>query len=320
MPVRSRIRSSLSTNCSTVPARTNGLSGTTDSSSSNRAASSLGRRHGVPDVHGLHQRRTFDGVVPVARRLGEPRRAFRDHVQLEAGHLHGAVGAVGEARELEDVGVLRGDGDDPAAEPADQHRYPVLHGSHAEVVERDGVVLPRAVARTGVEQVADDLHALVEARHPWARRTQLETDRVVLVLGVAGAPPQHEAAAAHTVERRCRAGEQRRLVELVVEHQRADLDPFGGRDGDHQRDERVDGTDVIERVELVVPERLDRAAPCARWPPGRPILALGRRSGRAWRSWTEPTTPLPTVVRSGGLLRPRLVPQLARVPRLRRGS
>ena len=177
-----------------------------DSSSSNRAASSAGGRHVVPDVHGLHERRALDQRRRARR---PPRRATPARSATTSSSnpvdLHRAVGPVGEARELEDVGVLRRDADHPPAEPTDQDRHAVLHGPHAEVVEsRRCGARPRGARRRCRAGRGRSARTRRSASPAGPVRRSSRPIAVVLVLGVAGAPTQHEAPAAHTVDGRGR--------------------------------------------------------------------------------------------------------------------
>ena len=121
----------------------------------------------------------------------------------------------------------------------------------------DRFVVAVVVGRPCVEQRPQDRQRLTEpldTRPGWADRLP---DRLVLGLVVAGAEPEHEPAVGEPVDGGRGAGEQHGLVELVVEHQWTDPESLGRQCGHDERRERVDGTDVVVAVQLVVPQRLD---------------------------------------------------------------
>ena len=162
---------------------------------------------------------------------------------------------MGQPGELEDVGVTSGNADKPAAMTTDQERHVRLYRPDAQVVDRHDVVRAAERRLAIIEQRPQHLHRLVEPADPFGWRAQQQPDRVVLGLHVSGAQPEHQPAATQTIDGRSRSGQHRRVVELVVQDQGSDANRGGGFGGDDQRHERVDLADVIERKQLVVPQR-----------------------------------------------------------------
>ena len=86
---------------------------------------------------------------------------------------------------------------------------------------------------------------------------QLHADRVVLGLREASTEAEHEATTGQPVDRRRGAGQQRWVMELVVDHERADAESRGCLGCHHQGNERIDRADVVVGVQLLVAEVLD---------------------------------------------------------------
>ena len=77
----------------------------------------------------------------------------------------------------------------------------------------------------------------------------------MLGLRVARAETQHQPTTGQPIERCGSASQQRRVVKFVIQHQRTYPQACRSLGGDHQRYERVDGADVVEREQLVVAQR-----------------------------------------------------------------
>lgn len=211
------------------------------------------------NVCGLHQRRALDVVETIPRFLGQPSRPFADGREGKTAGCRPATFAVRQTGELEDVGVARGDPDDALAVSADQQRNVILCGTNSQVVNVETVVQSVEVRCTGIEQRAQRDHRFLESRDAGCRLAKEQTDRVVFRLGVSGSETQHEPATDELVDGGGGPSKQRRMVKLVVEHQRTDAQPDRGFGSNHQRYEGIDRADVIESEQLVIPQRLDLA-------------------------------------------------------------
>jgi hypothetical protein len=86
---------------------------------------------------------------------------------------------------------------------------------------------------------------------------KLHADRIVLRPREARAEPEHQPTACQSIDRRRGASQQRRVMELVVDHERPDAEAGGHFRCHHQGDERVDCADVVVGVQLVVPKTFD---------------------------------------------------------------
>ena len=182
---------------------------------------------------------------------------------------------MGEAGELVDVGEPGGQADDPTPVAADEERDVGLGRPDAQRLDRDVVELALERRRVGVQQAAQHLEGLTEATHPRPRLVDRQPHGVVLGLRVPGPEAEHEATAGHRVDRRGRAGEQHRVVQLVVQHERTDPHRRRGRCGGHHRHERIDGAEVVVGVQLLVAE----GSGLLGVPGDRRRVARGRASG-----------------------------------------
>ena len=149
------------------------------------------------------------------------------------------------------------DADDSFPVTTDQKGDPLLHRPNPQLVDRKLMMHSVERGGAGVEQRPQGNHRFLEPGHTGTRLTQLHADRIVLRLRVSGSEPEDEPPTGEPVNSRCSPSEQRRMMELIVEHQRTDAQPSGGPCRHHQRDERVDRADMVKGEQFVVPEGLD---------------------------------------------------------------
>ena len=127
--------------------------------------------------------------------------------------------------------------DAPAAAADDQRRATrASTGTGVPAAPRDAVVVPGEGGAAVAPHGAHDLEALGQAGH--AHRRRLHRDARLLVVGrhPAGADAELEAAAGDDVEGGRLLGQDDRVAEVVVEHERADPQRRGGlrRDGERR--------------------------------------------------------------------------------------
>ena len=114
--------------------------------------------------------RSIVGRRRIAGRLGQPARPLADCIDRESARRRLATLAVGEAGELEDVGVPPGDADNPLTVTADQQRYVLLGRPHSEVLDRELMVTRRRTCAAPVSsRRAKRDHRLLEAIDTLAR-------------------------------------------------------------------------------------------------------------------------------------------------------
>ena len=168
---------------------------------------------------------------------------------------------MGQAGELKDVGVARSNADHTPSMTTDQQRHVLLNRPHAEIGDGEVVMVTVHLGGTRVEQRPQGDHRLLEPGHTGGGLAQQHANRIVLGLRIAGAQTQHQPTTGQPIDRCGGASQQRRVMKLVVQHQRTHPQTCRGLGGDHQRYERVDGADVVEREQLLVAQRF-RLAGC----------------------------------------------------------
>ena len=142
----------------------------------------------------------------------------------------------------------------------DEDRHPRLDGSKAEVLDGEAHLFTGQLGRSRIEQRPQSAHRLLEAGNTRPRRPQGHADGVVFGLGITGSDSEDQPPAAQAVDRRRRSGQQGRVVELVVEHQRTHAQVGRALGRHHQRHEGVEQAEMVRCEELVVSERLDLPA------------------------------------------------------------
>ena len=141
----------------------------------------------------------------------------------------------------------------------------------------------REAERSVGEQPAEDGDRLGHPLDPHARRVELQADRPVLGLVPAGPDPDVEPAVAEDVERREVLGHDGRVAQVVVEHERADAEPFGRhRGGGEHRDRRKLRLQVVVDAEMRVADGFGRPGMVDQ---GRPIDDLAESRDQLERSW-----------------------------------
>ena len=145
-----------------------------------------------------------------------------------------------------------------------------LRGLGVRRVVGDPVVLAVVGELLAGEALLDDVQRLFEAVDAHRGRVVLEPERVVVGLHPARADAELEPAVAQQVDRRGLLGEDRRVLVVVVEHERADLQRRGvrgrHRDRRHRRQllaevvghEQRRVPEVFELARLVAPRRRRR--------------------------------------------------------------
>jgi hypothetical protein len=128
---------------------------------------------------------------------------------------------MGEARELEDVGVAGGNVDDSSAVAADEKWNMGLDRSQPEVVDLDPMMIAIERDRPDVEKRTQHDERLLEPADPIAGTSQFDSHGVVLGLHVARAHPEDHPTAGHLVGRGNRPRQQDRMVKFVVEDERS---------------------------------------------------------------------------------------------------
>jgi len=142
-----------------------------------------------------------------------------------------------------------------------------LHGDGAGPVVGDRVVLAGEAERLAAEQPLEHGHRLGQARLPDGRRVERQTDGAVLRLVPTGADRDVQPAAGEHVEARELLGDDRRVAQVVVEHERRDPQGRG------RRGHRRHGRDRREVVDQMVREH-QRGVAGLLGPPG-PVAQLG---------------------------------------------
>lgn len=142
---------------------------------------------------------------------------------------------------------------------SDEQGDMVLHGTHAQVIDRQVVITTVRTDRAFVEQRPDGPQALPEALHPRTRRPHLDVRRPVLVLRVSRTHAENEASTGQTIDGGCGARQQGWMVELVVQYEGPHAQVGCGCCRDHERCERIDGPEVVVGEQLDIAELLDAA-------------------------------------------------------------
>ena len=181
----------------------------------------------------------LEPIETVAGCLAHPGDLLLGRRDGEAARLDPLTGQLAR-RETDDVGLASGQAQGPPSASADQQRrVRPLDGLRLAVMVGDRVVPPlereRAVAEQTLEH-RDRLGQPLDARRHWL---EWQADGVVLGPVPAGADADVEAPAAQHVEAGHVLGEDRRVAQVVVGHERADPERLGrGGDHGHRRDRR----------------------------------------------------------------------------------
>ena len=139
--------------------------------------------------------------------------------------------------DADDVGFACGDREHSLAAAPDQHRRPArLHGLGVRRVVGDAVVLAVIRELLAGETLLHDVQRLFEPVDAHRRRVVGQTEHVVVGSHPPGAEAELQATVGKEVDRRRFLGQDRRMLVIVVEHQRADAQRGGVR-GSH-RDRR----------------------------------------------------------------------------------
>ena len=112
----------------------------------------VGRWRVGADVGELHERRSLDVAMSIARSGIQPPTPLGQLSEREPGARRRAAIVVGQPGELEDVGVPAGERDDTAAVTADQDRNVFLNRSDAERCDVHSLVVAVDVDRPVVEE------------------------------------------------------------------------------------------------------------------------------------------------------------------------
>ena len=149
------------------------------------------------------------------------------------------------------------------------------------VVVGDGVVL--AVEAEGAigETALEDRDRLRQTSLAHRRSVERDADRLVLRTIPPSADRNVEAALREHVQRGKVLGQDRRVAQVVVEHEAGDPQPLRGRgDRRHGRDRRRLGDEVVRDDEGVDPDRLSAAGGLGQLAPARDRARLGQESER----------------------------------------
>ena len=237
----------------------------------------------VGDDHRLDERMQLDRGSS-----GRPPGAHPGHGVVEPGSLPADVvvlpvlPGLSEHGRGDDVGMADSMGQGCPAVHADEQRDMLLSRWEGGCLI-EAVVRPVEGHRPAVEEGADDLDRLAEAFLAHSRRVERPPHGPVLREAVAGPETHLEASSTQMVERRQLLGQRHGVVQVVVEHQGAETDPFGAhcrrRQGDERRRLPPHVVTDLEHVEAGLLRQRRRAARRRRgrstWP--------GSRSGRAAR-------------------------------------
>ncbi len=155
------------------------------------------------------------------------------------------VACATEALQSNGVGVSSGMREKRSAVAPHEDRHALLVG-RVDAGSIDAVVLTLEVDHLTVEEVAQNLHAFGQTSLARCGRGPFDPGRVVLAGGVPGTESQLEATTGDTIDRRGLPCELHRIAHVVVEHQRAQPDPFGRRrDRGQRRHRRPTRSDMI---------------------------------------------------------------------------
>ena len=128
-----------------------------------------------------------------------------------------------------------------------------LDGLRLAVEVGDRVVAAREAERPVGEQPAEDGDRLGHPLDAHAGRVELQADRLVLGFVPAGPDPDVEPAVTDDIERREILGDDGWVAQVVVQHERADAEPFGrDRGGSEHRDRRKLRLQVVVDAEMRV--------------------------------------------------------------------
>ena len=111
----------------------------------------------------------------------------------------------------------------------------LLQGRHGRGAV-EAVVAPVKRDAIAVEQGAQDLHRLAQARLAYCRRVERPAHGGVLREAVPGSEAHLQSAAAQVVERRQLLGQGHGMVKVVVEHQCAQADELRAQGGRSEGD------------------------------------------------------------------------------------
>ena len=192
------------------------------------------------------------------------------------------------------VGRLDGPADGPAAVPPDPQRRtgPLARDGAAWCCRRPGSRTPSRVTLSPVQAASHGGQRLV---HPVVAVGEGDAQRVELGFEVAGAQPDHHPAAAQHVEGGDPLGGQERVAVGQHEQVGVEQDRGGGRGGERQGHQRVEGVVAAVGQPVVAGERDGRwcrrrrtrrprrPPPARRWPRGRGTPRRSRPGGWAGR-------------------------------------
>jgi excisionase family DNA binding protein len=213
----------------------------------------------VGDDDGLDEGVELEVFGALARLLGDESDGGVETLGFPADGVGVPVGeGLPEHGEADDVGVECRVGEGGATVHADQDRHVLLFWSGRG--EAGQVVVPAVMVDPfAVEQTAEDLDRLGEATLAQRRRIEADPCRLVFGEGVARPYSHLEAAAREAIQGGEALGQEPGMMEIVVQHERAEPDPFRPRGSEREGLERGQvSTEVIEGAHHVEACLLDR--------------------------------------------------------------